>query len=69
LHDEAARALQSIVRGINARKEISKLRMMEMEFLGMMRPVKSIDEAKNPLNPILLKEKEAENRRRDREGK
>ena len=43
--------------------------MMEMEFLGMMRPVKSIDEAKNPLNPILLKEKEAENRRRDREGK
>ena len=43
--------------------------MMEMEFLGMMRPVKSIDEAKNPLNPILLKEKEAENRRKDREGK
>jgi len=52
LHDEAARALQSIVRGINARKEISKLRMMEMEFLGMMRPIKSVDESKNPLNPI-----------------
>jgi hypothetical protein len=36
--------LQSIVRGINARKDINRLRLQEMEFLGMMRPVKSIDE-------------------------
>lgn len=53
--EESARVLQSIVRGIIARKEISRLRLEEMEFLGMMRPVKTIEEQNNPLNPIKLK--------------
>jgi hypothetical protein len=38
-----------------------------MEFLGMMRPVKTIEEQNNPLNPIKLKEKTERDRREMRD--
>lgn len=37
--------------------------MEEMEFLGMMRPMKSIEEQNHPSNPLKLKEKTEKDRR------
>jgi hypothetical protein len=42
--EESSRVIQSLIRGIIARKEINSLRLEEMEFLGMMRPPKTLEE-------------------------
>ena len=40
--------------------------MQEMQFLGMMRPAKTLDEIKDPNNPLRLKEKVERQRFEDR---
>ena len=59
--------IQNLIRGILARQEIQKLRMEEMQFLGMMRPPKTAEEINDPNDPIKVKEKTEKDRKEMRE--
>lgn len=52
-----------------ARKEIQGLRIEEMQFLGMTRPPKTLDDVRNPDNPLRLREKIEKNRTEERKEK
>lgn len=67
--EEASRVIQSMIRGVTARKEISQLRLEEMQFLGMMRPPKTLEEQKRETNAERVKEKTERERREDRMAK
>ena len=58
-----------MIRGVTARKEIMQLRLEEMQFLGMMRPPKTLEELKRDTNAERIKEKTERERREDRMAK
>lgn len=59
----------NIIRGIIARKEVQKLRLAEMEFLGMTRRPQTAKEIRDPNNPLRMRERVMKSRREERNAR